>query len=238
MAQRKLQEVDASSIADVAFILLAFIIVITTLQKEEGIPAVLPQKNTNDETPPVITRERNILKILVNSQDQLMIEDQWDKSLDDIKDVVIEFMTNPANVENMPEMVEINEQLCLGNLQALKQQAQEGTTNVSGKIADWEGKLEAVKLLGTFKTLPKSATIAIQYDKGTTYGTYLGVRDRVMSGINELRNQKSKEKFGISYNELEAIREEVKTDEDKARIKAIREVYPQKIVKLPARNVQ
>ncbi len=235
MAQRKLQEVDASSIADVAFILLAFIIVITTLQKESGIPAVLPQKS-DDITDPVITKEKNILKILVNKQDQLMIEDLWDKDLDDIKPMVIEFMTNPKESEDMPDLLNINEQVCLQNLQILKQQTDEGK-NVEKKIAEWEDKLEAVKLVGAYKTLPKSATIAIQYDKGTTYGTYLGVRDRVMSGINELRNSLAKQKFGISYNELEAIRDEVKTEEDKAKIKAVREVYPQKIVKLPARNV-
>jgi len=47
MARRKLQEVDASSIADIAFILLAFIIIATTLEKESGLPAVLPQKTEN-----------------------------------------------------------------------------------------------------------------------------------------------------------------------------------------------
>ena len=47
MSRRKQQGVDASSIADIAFILLAFIIIATTLEKESGLPAVLPQKRDN-----------------------------------------------------------------------------------------------------------------------------------------------------------------------------------------------
>jgi len=73
MARRKLQELDASSIADIAFILLAFIIIATTLEKESGLPAVLPQKRDVEVEPPK-ANERNILEILVNSKDQLMIE--------------------------------------------------------------------------------------------------------------------------------------------------------------------
>ena len=57
-----------------------------------------------------------------------------------------------------------------------------------------------------------------------------------MSGINELRNKKSEEAFGISYKGLESLRAEVKTEEDKAKMRAIRQVYPQKIIKLPVRN--
>ena len=81
MARRKLQELDASSIADIAFILLAFIIIATTLEKESGLPAVLPQKRDAEVDPPK-ANERNILEILVNSNDQLMIEGEWDKEIE------------------------------------------------------------------------------------------------------------------------------------------------------------
>lgn len=242
MANRKPQEVDASSIADIAFILLAFIIIATTLEKEEGIPAVLPQKRDTEVEKPPIVKQRNILEILVNKNDQLMIEGEWDKRIEDIKPIVMDFMTNPTNSEDYPELDVIDRPKCQEQIAIYKKLMEEAKDpkskgNYKDKMEDWEGKYETVKLIGSYKTLPKSATIAIQYDKGTTYGTYLGVRDQVMSGINELRNRKCKEVFGVSYNELESIREEVLTEENKAQIKAIREVYPQKIIKLPARNV-
>ena len=72
MAQRKLQEVDASSIADVAFILLAFIIIITTLQKEEGIPAVLPQKRDDTVKEPPIIKKRNIRSTSLRHHDHII----------------------------------------------------------------------------------------------------------------------------------------------------------------------
>ncbi len=234
--KRKTQEVDASSIADIAFLLLAFIIIATTLEKEEGVPAVLPQKRDDKVEKPPIIKQRNILEVLVNKNDQLMIEGEWDKEIEDIKPKVIEFMTNPYKDENLPIMVEIDMSTCNNQIALLQKLVDEGDDTKAKKLKEWENKKKAVKLLGSFKTLPKSATIAIQYDKGTSYGTYLTVRDNIMSGINELRNQLAKEKFGITYNELESIREEVKTDLDNDRIKAVREVYPQKIIKLPARN--
>jgi hypothetical protein len=43
--------------------------------------------------------------------------------------------------------------------------------------------------------------------------------------------------FGVTYSSLESIRAEVKTEEDKAKINAIRQVYPQKIIKLPPKEV-
>ena len=236
-SKRKISEVDASSIADIAFILLAFIIVVTTLQEEEGIPAVLPQKRPpqNDNT---VVKKKNILEILVNKDNQLMIENQWDKTLDDIKPIVIDFMTNPKNSDDLPELVEVNLGICQQQIQLLTKMVEGGDTDKQKNLDEWKDRLAAVKLIGPYKTLPKVATIAIQYDKGTSYGTYLGVRDEIMKGINELRDEKCIEIFGVSYKALENLRSEVKTEEDKAKINAIREMYPQKIIKLPARNVQ
>ena len=242
MARRKLQEVDASSIADIAFILLAFIIIATTLEKESGLPAILPRKNDNPKlTPPV--NERNILEILVNADDQLMIEGQWGKKLEDIPEFVKDFMTNPNNSPNLPTIQTITESGCkmeLGKLKALYKNANDDITKgiLQKDINKWQAKLDAVKLVGPFKTVDEQATIAIQYDKSTSYGTYLGMRDKIMEGLNELRDKKALEEFNISYAQLQAKRIEIKTEEDKDMIKAIRQVYPQRIIKLKAQNVE
>jgi hypothetical protein len=58
-----------------------------------------------------------------------------------------------------------------------------------------------------------------------------------MTGLNQLRDQKAMDAFGVTYSSLESIRAEVKTEEDKAKINAIRQVYPQKIIKLPPKEV-
>lgn len=241
MSRRKQQGVDASSIADIAFILLAFIIIATTLEKESGLPAVLPQKRDNTAEKPPEINEKNILEILINKEDQLLIEGQWDKELDDIVDVVKEFMTNPTDSESLPRMDRVTAEECRSNLAILKANKETAKGAALGIVNDqikkWETKMDAVKLLGNYRTVNKAATIAIQYDKATTYGKYIGVRDKIMSGLNELRDEKAMEAFGVTYSSLESIRAEVKTEEDKAKIKAIRQVYPQKIIKLPPKEV-
>ena len=238
MARRKLQEVDASSIADIAFILLAFIIIATTLEKESGLPAILPRKSDVEATPPV--NARNLLEILVNKNDEILIEGKWG-SLEEIPDFVRKFMTNPNNSPDLPDIINVDETKCKTQLGILKAQYDaadyDGKGKIQKEINKWTAKLDAVKLVGPYSTVNKQATIAIQYDKSTSYGTYLGVRDKIMQGLNELRDEKSLDKFNISYAQLQAKRIEIKTDEDKEMIKAIRQVYPQRIIKLPAKNV-
>ena len=119
MSRRKQQGVDASSIADIAFILLAFIIIATTLEKESGLPAVLPQKRDNPTEKPPEINEKNILEILINKDDQLLIEGEWDKKLEDIVDVVKEFMTNPNDADFLPRMDVVTLDECIKNIAIL-----------------------------------------------------------------------------------------------------------------------
>lgn len=243
MAQKKIQEVDASSIADVAFILLAFIIIITTLETESGVPATLPQKREIDALPPVTVKERNILEILVNKDDQLMIEQQWGKEVKDIKGMVKEFFTNKNDRDDLPSMDFVTKQICLEKIAYYeKLNEADPKKKYTKEVEKWQDKLSAVKLVGNYRTVNKFATVAIQYDKGTSYGKYVEVRDNVMSGLNELRNELSMKAFNEPYlvlfnTKLETFDgDPAALEAHKAKLKALREVFPQKIIKLPARN--
>ncbi len=68
-------EIPTSSMADIAFLLLIFFLVTTTIDVDTGIGMVLPPKLEEDVTPPPV-KERNMLKILVNEQGQVLLEDQ------------------------------------------------------------------------------------------------------------------------------------------------------------------
>jgi len=96
-------EVNAGSMADIAFLLLIFFLVTTTISAEKGITMMLPP---HQEDPPEFdVNERNILKILVNSQDQLMIENEL-ASHSVIKEKVKEFVSNNKlnpNLSDSPE---------------------------------------------------------------------------------------------------------------------------------------
>ncbi len=92
MARRKLQEINAGSMADIAFLLLIFFLVTTTMESMYGIARKLPPPpDPHQEIPPV--KERNLLEILINRNDQLMIEDHPAK-FSDIKGEVIKHITN------------------------------------------------------------------------------------------------------------------------------------------------
>lgn len=72
--KRTLPEIPTASMADIAFLLLIFFLVTTTIDVDTGIGMVLPPRlDENIEPPPI--KERNLLKILVNEQGQVLLED-------------------------------------------------------------------------------------------------------------------------------------------------------------------
>ncbi len=72
--KRGTPEIPSSSLADIAFLLLIFFLVTTTIDVDTGIGMTLPPPLEDEEPPPV--RERNMLRVLVNAQGQVLIDDQ------------------------------------------------------------------------------------------------------------------------------------------------------------------
>jgi biopolymer transport protein ExbD len=72
---RSTPEINASSMADIAFLLLVFFLVTTTIGADKGLNMLLPPKKT-EETPPVDLKDRNVFKVIVNSKNQLLVEDE------------------------------------------------------------------------------------------------------------------------------------------------------------------
>lgn len=71
---RESGEIDGSSLADIAFLLLIFFLVVTTIDVDTGIGMVLPPIPDDIEPPPV--RERNLMNILVNAQGMVLINEE------------------------------------------------------------------------------------------------------------------------------------------------------------------
>lgn len=68
-------EINAGSMADIAFLLLIFFLVTTSIDSDKGIPINLPPKLQPNVDPPKI-KERNLLKVLINSNDNLLVDGQ------------------------------------------------------------------------------------------------------------------------------------------------------------------
>lgn len=69
-------EINSSSMADIAFLLLIFFLVTTTIANDKGISLLLPPKPDDMEEIDIKIQERNIFKVLINSADQLLVEGQ------------------------------------------------------------------------------------------------------------------------------------------------------------------
>lgn len=91
MAKRDIPEVNAGSMADIAFLLLIFFLVTTTIGVDQGINRLLPRWDDNP-TPPIIN-ERNILRVLVNKDNQLLVNEDV-MELKDLRQAAIEFLEN------------------------------------------------------------------------------------------------------------------------------------------------
>ncbi len=100
---KKTPEVPAASLADIAFMLLIFFLVTTTMDVDSGLERRLPQwvdPDQIDETPQI--NERNIFVVLVNRNNDLLVEGEY-LNIDELRDRAKEFLANPTNADNLPE---------------------------------------------------------------------------------------------------------------------------------------
>lgn len=96
MAKRAAPEVNAGSMADIAFLLLIFFLVTTTIEVDSGISRLLPPIQPPNEKPEII-KDKNIFQVIVNKNDQLLVEDQL-MELKDLKAATVKFVDNGGGV--------------------------------------------------------------------------------------------------------------------------------------------
>ncbi len=90
--------INASSMADIAFLLLIFFLVTTTILQDEGLVVKLPPF-TEEAEPPVLAG-RNVLQVLVNAQDQLLVEGEV-LAVDGLRNATKNFILNPLKLETL-----------------------------------------------------------------------------------------------------------------------------------------
>ena len=168
-------EIPAASLADIAFLLLIFFLVTTTIASDKGIALLLPPKPNPDEPPPDITKnERNIFKVNVNSSDLILVENEPLRDITRIKGMVKEF------VMNFGKQTQENQDLIntLSNSQMNFIMANGRKRNSSDS--------------------PKDAVVSFKTDRGTSYEIYLGILDEIMGAYDEIYG----ERVGITAEEF------------------------------------
>ncbi|MFY0600470.1 MAG: biopolymer transporter ExbD [Cyclobacteriaceae bacterium] len=177
--KREAPEVNSGSMADIAFLLLIFFLVTTTIANDKGIMLLLPPKVDPNDPPPEITKnDKNIFKILANSQDNLLVEDEpYTAPISMLKDDVKKFVLNFG--EPTEEGIEIYSSL---------PSSMKSFVNSSGKRSDSSDD-------------PTECVVSFKANRGTSYDLYIQVLDAINSAYNEIYA----ERVGITVDEWLAL---------------------------------
>jgi biopolymer transport protein ExbD len=98
---RMSNEINAGSMADIAFLLLIFFLVTTTIAEDKGVLVKLPP--WSDEPPPEMKlNTRNVYSVLVNASNQLLVRGE-PMEISTLKENTKIFISNPQKLENMSE---------------------------------------------------------------------------------------------------------------------------------------
>lgn len=103
MGKKKTPAINSSSTADIAFLLLCYFLMTTTMGSQTGLQRRLPpMPDKNQQVQDQKVNRRNIIIVKINSADRLMAGNEpMEVSL--LKDKIKDFLTNPTNDPNLPE---------------------------------------------------------------------------------------------------------------------------------------
>jgi biopolymer transport protein ExbD len=182
-------EINAGSMADIAFLLLIFFLVTTTMDVDSGLIRMLPPPIDPNAPPPPPVQERNVFVVLVDREDRLLVEGQLGR-IEDLRRQTKEFLQNPTNNPQMPTK-----------------------------------RLQYIDHIGDFEV--SRGIISLQNDRGTSYEMYIAVQNELAAAVNELRDEVSRQYFGMRFSEL--------TDED--LIQAVRTAVPMQISEAEPKDI-
>jgi biopolymer transport protein ExbD len=245
MAKREIPEINAGSMADIAFLLLIFFLVTTTMDKDTGI---LRQMSVKIELPPEyeppVVAKRNLMKIQANAQGQLMIRQDL-ADLSDIRERVREFYVTNMNDEvdnTMPRYNLVTKYFCDSNIVEIDKYINalgDGMESfVDFKLAErkeYEKRLKVIETLKKpFREIELVAAVQIELQTRTEYELLVTILNEVKSAINDLRDEKASELFGISYRTMiqQGNTNAEKEIEYAEKIELIEILIPERIVEL------
>ena len=108
MARRQVPEINAGSMADIAFLLLIFFLAATTMDSDTGLmrqlPAI-PDPNVPQDVNKI--NDRNILEVKVNKDNLLLVEGELTE-FSQLRDIASRFIVNAGDLPGMPEKEVVN----------------------------------------------------------------------------------------------------------------------------------
>lgn len=171
--KRKVQEVNAGSMADIAFLLLIFFLVATTMNTDTGLVRMLPPMPPEDKIQDDIkVKERNLFLVLISGSGNIMAGNPGKQEiigLHQLKAKAKEFILNPLDSEDLPEKA-----------------------NKEIELSD-----------GSQWVYPESqGVVSLQTTRDTNYQSYIMVQNELTRAFNEVRDEVALRKFGTKFSEL------------------------------------
>lgn len=255
MGKREIPEVNAGSMADIAFLLLVFFLVTTTINRPEtGIRSEVPEIQIEDVVsplPPEPVFQRDLLMIYANSQNRLLIEkkEYSPEEVDQIYDLTLMFYDSHTRARAMDEddingdgetdfpirwkvtTDSVNQKLSFWQ-QEFSYAQSTGESDVylgfvQSMVDKWQFKLDVVKEIGVYYELPDVARIIFDTDDETDYGFYLSVLDKVKAAQKKLMNDFCQSRWQMTYDEMVDPSVDAKERAKHAgKVKIVKLLYP------------
>jgi len=177
MARRDTPEINAGSMADIAFLLLIFFLVTTTMDVDTGISRKLPEKQPEDIVPPVL-KEKNVFEVNINRRNEILVEGDIYMKVDELREAAIKFIDNGGGTAADLAKADI-------------------------PVCTWcEGDKDPLS-----SDHPKKAIISLVSDRGTSYATYIAVQNELVGAYTVLRNKYAQKKFGKDFDKLSSAQQ-------------------------------
>jgi biopolymer transport protein ExbD len=256
MAKREIQEINAGSMADIAFLLLIFFLVTTTMDRDQAYIRSIPKK-IEVKTPPVEVEQRNILAIKANNQNQLMVRGEVFNDPDKISEFVLKFYeTNQKSAgqyvdNNFPlysvvsmSQIDANIDKILDEIDAMEAAGSPNEMILfkTNQLSEWEKKKRALKLYGG-ATLPEihfQANIRIEVMQATAYSIFAKIQTEIEEAVYEVRDKESQRLWGVSYGTLKRKEanenDKSKVKDEIAKIELLDILYPARIIEVTPKN--
>lgn len=261
MAKREIPEINAGSMADIAFLLLIFFLVTTTMDKDTAYKRQIP-KLVEVLIPPVPIENRNICEIAANNQNQLLFRGENMTDPDLISEKIIEFYTMNENLTQSEASVLVGDQSYKGYdfpfySYVTKSELEDAVKNAEAELEkyenmdgvtqdlidfkaktldDWIEKQSAMKLYGK-SVLPEihyQAHIRVVVQQQTQYELFAKIQSEIEEALYELRNKAALDIFGETYGIIKSREAMDKKDEakDGRKLKLLSILYPDRIIEV------
>lgn len=154
--------ISTGSMADVAFLLLVFFLLVTEIAQDEGLQHKLPRPDPGISAP---IPEQHVLRVTLGSQGEMLVEDA-PASLEDLRVWVNAFYLNGGVFEEEPPRTDLPVRWA----------------------AETPVEVESMEIFGAFRHLPGDALIELRSRPDTPYDWYIEVVNAITAEVHELRD--------------------------------------------------